>query len=58
MDIIVLKRGATAKELRHIVKKLENKGFEANISKGTERTVIGVIGDTSNISEDESNAFA
>ena len=58
MDIIVLRPGATAKELRYIVKKLENKGFKANISKGTERTVIGVIGDTSKITEDESNAFA
>jgi 3-deoxy-7-phosphoheptulonate synthase len=58
MDIIVLRRKATAKELRHIVKKLEGKGYKANISKGTERTVIGVIGDTSKITEDESNAFA
>ncbi len=58
MDIIVLKRGATAKELRNIIKKLESKGFEANTSKGTERTVIGVIGDTSKITEEEANSFA
>ena len=57
MDIIVLNRGATAKELRLIIRKLEKRGFTANISKGTERTVIGVIGDTSKINEDESNAF-
>jgi len=57
MDIIVLNRGASAKELRHIIRKLEKRGFRANISKGTERTVIGVIGDTSKINEDESNAF-
>lgn len=58
MDIIVLRPGATASELRYIVKKLKGRGFEATISKGTERTVIGVIGDTSNITEDEGNAFA
>jgi 3-deoxy-7-phosphoheptulonate synthase len=58
MDIIVLRPGATAKDLRHIIKKLEAKGFKVNVSKGTERTVIGVIGDTSKITEDESNAFA
>jgi 3-deoxy-7-phosphoheptulonate synthase len=58
MDIIVMKTGASSKDLRYIIKKLENKGFRANISKGTERTVIGVIGDTSKITEDESNAFA
>lgn len=57
MDIIVLKSGVTNKELRYIVKKLESKGFKANISKGTERTVIGVIGDTSKITEEESSAF-
>ncbi len=58
MDIIVLRKSITAKELRHIIRKLEGKGFKANISKGTERTVIGVIGDTSKITEDEVNAFA
>ena len=57
MDIIVLKPGATNKELRHIIKKLEKKGFRTHISRGTERTVIGVIGDTSKITEDESSAF-
>jgi 3-deoxy-7-phosphoheptulonate synthase len=57
MDIIVLRPGVTSKEIRHIVKKLEDMGFKANISKGTERTVIGVIGDTSKITEDEVNSF-
>jgi len=53
-----MRPGATAKEIRHIVKKLENRGFRTNVSKGTERIVIGVIGDTSKITEEESNAFA
>lgn len=57
MDIIVLRPGVTAREIKHLVKKLEDIGFKANISKGTERTVIGVIGDTSKITEDEANAF-
>ncbi len=57
MDIIVLRPKVTSKEIKHIVKKLEDMGFKANISKGTERTVIGVIGDTSKITEDEANAF-
>jgi 3-deoxy-7-phosphoheptulonate synthase len=58
MDIIVLRPGATSKELRHIINKLESRGFKATISKGTERTVVGVIGDTSKITEDEGNSFA
>lgn len=57
MDIIVMRPRVTSKELNNIVKKLENKGFKTTISKGTERTVIGVIGDTSKISEEESSAF-
>lgn len=57
MDIIVLTPKATEKELRHILKKLEGRGLHANISKGTERTIIGVIGDTSKITEEEENAI-
>lgn len=56
MDIIVLSRNATEKDIKHILKKLESKGLKATISKGTERIVIGVIGDTSKITEDEENA--
>ncbi|GAB4540356.1 MAG: 3-deoxy-7-phosphoheptulonate synthase [Thermodesulfovibrionia bacterium] len=57
MDIIVLRKGVTQKEIRHVVKRLEDIGFKANISKGTERTIIGVIGDTSKITDDVANAF-
>lgn len=57
MDIIVLSRDATEKQLAHIVKKLESRGLQANVSKGTERTIIGVIGDTSKVTEEEENAI-
>jgi len=57
MDIIVLKQSATEEELRHILKKLESRGLQANISKGTERTIVGVIGDTSKITEEEEDAI-
>lgn len=57
MDIIVLRPGTTDKEIRLVVKKLESRGFKAQISKGTERTVIGVIGDTSKVTEEEISAF-
>jgi 3-deoxy-7-phosphoheptulonate synthase len=57
MDIIVLKQGASEEELRHILKKLESRGLQANISKGTERTIVGVIGDTSKITEEEEDAI-
>ena len=57
MDIIVLQQSATEQDVRSIVRKLEHRGLKANISKGTERTIIGVIGDTSKVSEDEENAI-
>ncbi|MEW6214267.1 MAG: 3-deoxy-7-phosphoheptulonate synthase [Nitrospirota bacterium] len=57
MDIIVLKPSVTEEDVRRIVKKLEGRGLRVNISKGTERTVIGVIGDTSKIAEEEEDAI-
>ncbi len=57
MDIIVLKPDATEEAIRHILKKLESRGLKANVSKGTERTIIGVIGDTSKITEEEEDAI-
>lgn len=57
MDIIVLKPKTKKEEIKRIAKKLERWGLTAHISKGTERTIIGVIGDTSKITEDEENAI-
>lgn len=57
MDIIVLTPSIHESEKENIIQKLENMGFMINISKGTERTVIGVIGDTSKVTEDEEKTF-
>jgi 3-deoxy-7-phosphoheptulonate synthase len=57
MDIIVLKTDATEEDLKHVVKKLEDRGLRVNISQGTERTIIGVIGDTSKVTEEEEDAI-
>ena len=57
MDIIVLKTDATDDEIKHIVKKLESRGLKAHISQGTERIIIGVIGDTSKVTEEEENSI-
>ncbi len=43
--IIVLRPDATEEQVDHIVRKLKGLGLQAHISKGTERTVIGAIGD-------------
>lgn len=42
--IIVLKSNATEEQIKHIVEKTKSLGLKANISRGVERTVIGLIG--------------
>lgn len=43
--IIVLRPGATQKELNHLVAKIKKLGLKPWISKGVERTIVGVIGE-------------
>lgn len=49
--IIVLKPQATQAEIDHIVEKIEGFGLTPHISRGVERTIIGVIGDERIIQE-------
>ncbi|MGD2081162.1 MAG: 3-deoxy-7-phosphoheptulonate synthase [Nitrospirota bacterium] len=56
MDIIVMNPGAKRDEIGKVVRKLKRWGLKAQVSRGTERTIVGVIGDTSNIAEDAENA--
>lgn len=42
--IIVLKPGANEAEVNHIIDKVKALGLTPHVSKGTERTIIGVIG--------------
>lgn len=57
MDIIVLGPDAKKTQLNRIVRKLAGWGLKANVSKGTEKTVIGVIGDTSKITEEAEDSI-
>ena len=43
--IIVMQHHASEEQIEAVVKQLSKQGLEANISRGTERTVIGAIGD-------------
>ncbi len=43
--IIVMKHHATADEIAGVVAHIESLGFQAHLSSGEERTIIGVIGD-------------
>jgi 3-deoxy-7-phosphoheptulonate synthase len=43
--IIVMKPGATPREVGAVLRQVEERGFRPHLSKGDETTVIGVIGD-------------
>jgi 3-deoxy-7-phosphoheptulonate synthase len=43
--IIILKESVTEEQIRHVAEKVEQLGLVPSISRGTYRTVIGVIGD-------------
>jgi 3-deoxy-7-phosphoheptulonate synthase len=42
--IIVLRPDATNQQIEHIIEKVQKLGLTPHVSKGTERTIIGVIG--------------
>jgi 3-deoxy-7-phosphoheptulonate synthase len=43
--IIVVKPDATGEQIDHIIRKIKDHGLQPHVSKGTERTIIGAIGD-------------
>jgi 3-deoxy-7-phosphoheptulonate synthase len=43
--VIVMKHSATTDEIAGVVENIESLGFKAHLSRGEERTIIGVIGD-------------
>ena len=47
--IAVIKPETTEHQLENLVSWLEGKGLEVNISKGSEATIVGLIGDTSRV---------
>jgi 3-deoxy-7-phosphoheptulonate synthase len=47
--IIVMKSNATPEEINHVVEKIKEMGLTPNVSRGLERTVVGVIGDEDKI---------
>ncbi|MCM8763257.1 MAG: 3-deoxy-7-phosphoheptulonate synthase, partial [Candidatus Omnitrophica bacterium] len=42
--IIVLRPDATETQIKHIIERVEKLGLKPMVSKGVERTIIGVIG--------------
>ncbi|MEW6574065.1 MAG: 3-deoxy-7-phosphoheptulonate synthase [Bacillota bacterium] len=49
--IIVMAVNATEEDIQGVVKKIETEGFKAHLSRGVERTIIGIIGDERRLKE-------
>ncbi|HEX5444971.1 MAG TPA: 3-deoxy-7-phosphoheptulonate synthase [Pirellulales bacterium] len=47
--IIVLKPEVTEPQIEHVIQRVESLGLRAHLSRGTYRTIIGVIGDESKL---------
>ncbi len=43
--IVIMERRATEDEIQNVVARVEELGFRAHLSRGEERTIIGIIGD-------------
>ena len=56
--IIVMKANATEKEISSVVTKIELLGLDPHISKGVERTIIGIIGDDRLVQQEQFKIFA
>ena len=51
--IIVLKKGTDAKEVEKFVDEVKEKGLGVHISNGVDKTVIGLLGDTSKLDPED-----
>ena len=51
-DLIIMSSEATQEEINKVIEKIKGMGFDVHISKGAEKTIIGIIGDTRGISDE------
>ncbi len=51
-DIIIMNSTATKQEIDRVIKKIKSYGFDINYSKGSEKIIIGIIGDTRGIPDE------
>ncbi len=55
--IIVMKPNSTERQIKHVCDKISKMGLTPHISKGTERTIIGAIGDERLLQQDQLEAI-
>ncbi|MDO5118534.1 MAG: 3-deoxy-7-phosphoheptulonate synthase [Coriobacteriales bacterium] len=47
--IAIIKSSCTPEQLQHFVRWIEGRGFSTNVSRGDNETIVGIIGDTTQI---------
>ncbi len=56
--ILILRNGATDQEVTHVIERVESMGLTAHLSRGTFRTIVGIIGDEDKLRETPLRAIA
>ena len=50
--ILILKTNATDEQVDHVLQRVEALGLQHHLSRGTHRTIVGIIGDEDKLRED------
>ncbi len=56
--VVVMKSGASDQQVQAVIDRIRDCGMEAHVSKGTERTIIGLVGDERQVDFDSIAALA
>ena len=55
--ILILKSGVSTDQVTHVIERVESLGFQAHLSQGTYRTIVGIIGDESQLTPEALRAI-
>ena len=55
--ILILKSNATDDQVDHVLKRVEDMGLQHHLSRGTHRTIVGIIGDEDKLREEPLRAI-
>lgn len=55
--ILILKSGVSEEQVTHVIERVETLGFQAHLSRGTYRTIVGIIGDESQLTAESLRAI-
>mgnify|MGYP000884508297 CR=1 FL=1 len=56
-DLIIMDGKSREEHIKNVIDKVKSLGFDVNISRGSEKIIIGIIGDTRGVSEEIFTSF-